>query len=306
MNHLYGPVTSRRLGSSLGVDILPLKTCSFNCIYCQLGSSPKTTTERREYLPAESVLAEIREYLESTGPRPDYVTFSGSGEPTLHSRLGMLIRNIKKLTDSKVAVLTNSSLITLPEVRDELLAADLVVPSLDAATQKVFERVNRPSPGLDINEIINGLITFRKDFEGELRLEVLLVEGVNDTHAELEAIKLAVDKISPDSIDVNTVARPPAESSVRGLSAEELGKIAKKLGTCAKAVAPSKKAHHGVPGDAAGKILALLRRRPCSFAELCSSLGLASSDAAAALAALSRKGLVANIDNCENGFYRAK
>jgi wyosine [tRNA(Phe)-imidazoG37] synthetase (radical SAM superfamily) len=306
MKYIYGPVTSRRLGSSLGVDILTFKTCSFNCIYCQLGRTARTTLERREYAPIKPALAEIDEYLSGSGPKPDYITFSGSGEPTLNSRLGRLIQAVKEHPGVKVAVLTNSSLLPLPEVRRELLAADLIVPSLDAATQPVFELINRPAPGLRIGSIIDGLASLRDEFTGEIRLEILLVRGVNDSESELVALKRAADTIRPDSIDLNTVARPPAEESAGPLEPERLAQIAAFLGHCAKAVAPSSKAHHGVPGEAAAKILALLKRRPCSFAEICSALGLATDEAAAALASLSRKGLVANLDGCEDGFYRAK
>jgi len=305
MKYLYGPVTSRRLGSSLGVDILPLKTCSLSCVYCQLGNTPRTTLERHEYIPVEPVLDEIVEYFGGNGPRPDYVTFSGSGEPTLNSGLGRFIREIKEKTSSKVAVLTNSTLITLPEVRESLLAADLVVPSLDAATQAVFERVNRPAAGLEIGAIIEGLAAFRSEFSGEMRVEVLLVSGLNDTDTELAAIKAAIEQIGPDAIDVNTVARPPAEK-VKPVPADRLAEIAAFFGPCARPVVTSKKAHQTVPGEAAEKILDLLRRRPCSFAEICSSLGLKTSEAAAALAALSRKGFVASVDGQDNGFYRAK
>jgi wyosine [tRNA(Phe)-imidazoG37] synthetase (radical SAM superfamily) len=306
MNYLYGPVTSRRLGSSLGVDILPLKTCSFNCIYCQLGRTTRLTLQRREYTPVKPVLAEIEQYLAGPGQRPDYITFSGSGEPTLHSKLGELIRGVKGITGAKVAVLTNSSLLALPEVREELLPADLVVPSLDAATQPVFERVNRPARGLRIDSIIDSLTAFRKEFSAELRLEILLVKGINDTEAELNAIKQAAEKIAPDSIDLNTPVRPPAEESAKTLAPGRLREIAGFLGPNASAVAPSTKAHRAVPGEAAEKILALLKRRPCSFAELCSSLGLETDEAAAALAALSRKGFVTSLDKGRDGFYRAR
>lgn len=303
--HLYGPVTSRRLGSSLGVDVLPLKTCTLDCIYCQLGRTAATTLERREYIAAESVLAEIDAYFSGTGPRPDYVTFSGSGEPTLHSSLGNMIRRIKQKHDIRVAVLTNSSLLTSSEVRQELLAADLVVPSLDAATQGTFERVNRPAAGLRTSEIIEGLSTFRNEFGGELRLEILLVEGLNDSQTELEALKAAAASIRPDSIDLNTVARPPAEKSVSAVDAVHLAEIAAFFGPEARVVAASGKKHSGVPGETAEKIVALLRRRPCSFAEVCSSLGISTGDAAAALAALSRKGLVAGVDGRDD-FYHAR
>ena len=306
MKYIYGPVTSLRLGTSLGVDILPLKTCSFSCIYCQLGDTPQTTLERREYTGVDSVLAEIKKYLEGPGPQPDYITFSGSGEPTLHSRIEDLIRSVKEISGSKVAVLTNSSLVALPEVWNALLWADLVVPSLDAATQPAFELVNRPADGLEIEAIIEGLTAFRGEFEGEMRLEILLVDGLNDSQKQLEGLKTAVEKIRPDSIDLNTVARPPAEQFAAPVSPERLAEAARFFGTNAAPVAPSNKTHHGVPGEAAEKILALLKRRPCSFAEICSSLGIETAQAAMALSALSRKGFIKRLDDRMDGFYGAK
>ncbi len=168
------------------------------------------------------------------------------------------------------------------------------------------ERVNRPAPGLRIDAIIEGLIAFRKEFAGELRLEILLVDSINDTQAELEAIRAAALRIAPDSIDLNTVARPPAEEFVAPLTPERLAEAVSFLGQGAAAVAPSTGAHHGVPGEAAEKILDLLRRRPCSFAEICSSLGIETAQAAMALSALSRKGFVEKLDDQQDGFYGAR
>ena len=176
----------------------------------------------------------------------------------------------------------------------------------DAATQPVFERVNRPAHGLEIGSIIEGLTAFREEFAGEMRLEILLVKDVNDSPAQLEALRTAASRIAPDSIDLNTVARPPAEESVEALPPGRMKEIADFFGPAARAVAPSKKSHTGVPGLAAEKILALLRRRPCSFAEICSSLGLETDNAAAALAALSRKGFLKSVDSRKDGFYRAR
>ncbi len=306
MQYLYGPVISRRIGSSLGVDLFARKTCSLSCVYCQLGPTPQPTLERAEYVDIEPVFQEISDYLSGSGQKPDYITFSGSGEPTLHSRLGELIRRIKHHTDTKVALITNSTLLTLPEVRADVSDADLVVPSLDAGTQEVFERINRPAAGLKVGGIIEGLVALRKEFAGELRLEMLFVKGLNDTEAELEALREAARKIAPDVIDVNTVARPPAEEDVVGLSEEKLAGIASFLGPEARVVTVAPKSHTGVPGEAAQRILGLLRRRPCSFSEICSSLGLEEGEARAALDALLRKGYISRTDSPAPDFYQAR
>ena len=164
--NLYGPVPSRRLGFSLGIDFIPFKTCSLDCIYCQLGHVPDKIVTRKDYIPAAEILSQIKEKIDS-GVRIDYITFSGSGEPTLNAEIGNLIRGIKQLTKIPVAVLTNSTLLQHTEVRTALSAADLIVPSLDAVTQDVFEKINRPHPSLQISDILSGLKIFCRNSRGK-------------------------------------------------------------------------------------------------------------------------------------------
>lgn len=272
--HLYGPVPSRRLGYSLGVDLLPFKTCSLSCLYCQLGRTKKTTTRRQKFFSEKQILEEVREFLK-TGTRVDFITFSGSGEPTLNKSIGRLIRKIKKLTGVPVAVLTNSTLLSRPEVRQELAAADVVVPSLDAASQKVFEKVNRPNPSLRAEKIVEGLVKFRRQFKGQLWLEILLVKGLNDSPAHLKKLKAAVEKINPDKIHLNTVVRPPAEIRAHPLSSEEMQRIKEYFGEKAEVVAGfRKKEQEKAPDNIAQAILSIVRRRPVSLEDLERSLGL--------------------------------
>ncbi|MCJ7611540.1 MAG: radical SAM protein, partial [Candidatus Aminicenantes bacterium] len=181
---IYGPVPSRRLGLSLGVDILPYKTCSFNCIYCQLGPGRRTFHRRKTFVSTEEVVSQVRKALRRAG-RVESITFSGSGEPTIHAGLGRMIREIKKITNVPVTVLTYSSFLTQPAVRRDLLAADLVVPSLDAASTLIFNRINRPHPSISLGRIIDGLVAFRKAYQGKIWLEIMLVKGVNDSPAHL-------------------------------------------------------------------------------------------------------------------------
>ena len=271
--HLYGPVPSRRLGYSLGVDLLPFKTCSLSCIYCQLGNSPRKTIRRINPYSEKKILEEIKEFLK-TGARVDFITFSGSGEPTLNKSIGWLIREIKKFTKIPVAVLTNSTLLSRAGVRKELAAADVVVPSLDAATQRVFEKINRPHPSLRIEKIIDGLTKFRKEFKGQIWLEIMLVKGVNDSPAEIKKLKEAADRINPDKIQLNTVVRPPAEKTARPLTPEEMNKIKEFFGEKAEVVASfRKKEQEKAPQNIAEAILAMVRRRPVSLEDLENSLG---------------------------------
>ena len=271
--YLYGPVPSRRLGYSLGIDILPYKTCSLDCIYCQLGTTPKKTVERKKYFPVNDILSCIKQAVD-LGHRIDYITFSGSGEPTLNKSIGELIKKIKEFTDIPVAVLTNSTLLTREDVREALLAADLVVPSLDAAIQDIFLQINRPHPSLKVSEILAGLIEFRKQFKGKIWLEILFVKGINDSHKHLMELKKAVEKIRPDKIHLNTVVRPPAEISAQPLSRSSLEKIQKFFGDKAEIVADFRgKDQMPYQEDISDRILDMVKRRPVTLDDIASSLG---------------------------------
>jgi wyosine [tRNA(Phe)-imidazoG37] synthetase (radical SAM superfamily) len=271
--HIYGPVPSRRLGYSLGVDILPFKTCSLDCIYCQLGTTERKTVRRKKYFDVDAILGQIKN-VTASGQRIDYITFSGSGEPTLNSAIGNLIRKIKKSTPIPVAVLTNGTLLFRKSVRDALSRADLVVPSLDAVTQKIFDRINRPHPSLKIEKIIDGLIKFRQEFNGKIWLEILLVKGVNDYPAHIQKLKKVIAEINPDRIHLNTVVRPPAEKSTYPLSLQELERIRSIFGKKAEVVAEFKKTRH-MPAfhNIKDAILSMVARRPVTLSDMSNSLG---------------------------------
>jgi len=271
--HIYGPVPSRRLGFSLGIDIIPFKTCSLNCIYCQLGPTIKKTIRRKEYLSSSEILSQIKKKL-SSGQRIDFITFSGSGEPTLNKILEKLIREIRKITSIPVAVLTNSTLLARKSVRNALMDADLIVPSLDAASQEIFVKVNRPHSSLKLEEIIEGLRKFRQEFKGSIWLEIMLVKGVNDSPPHIRKLKDAIAKIKPDKIQLNTVVRPPAERYARPLDLKDLEKIKKSLGkNCEIIVELSREAQKSTSENLEEAILSLIQRRPATLADISSSLG---------------------------------
>ncbi|UCE42533.1 MAG: radical SAM protein [Candidatus Aminicenantes bacterium] len=271
--HIYGPVPSRRLGYSLGVDILPSKTCSLDCIYCQLGHTDKKTVQRKKYFDVDSILSQIKNAI-AAGHRIDYITFSGSGDPPLNVFIGKLIQEIKKNTSIPVAVLTNGTLLLHQSVRHALSNADLVVPSLDAATQEIFERVNRPHPSLKIRQVLEGLKNFRQEFCGKIWLEILFVKGMNDSPAHLKKLKKAVAEINPDKIQLNTVIRPPVEKSALALNYQELEKIREFFGTKAEIVAEFDKIRHRPESrDLKDAILAMVARRPVTLADMSKSLG---------------------------------
>ena len=235
MGYVYGPISSRRLGSSLGVDITPHKTCCFNCIYCQIGRTPNQTIERKEYVLMDDILVQVKEALKANA-KIDYIAFSGSGEPTLNSRIGEMIHEVKVMTSIPVAVLTNGALLFRKEVRDDLLEADLVIPSLDAANQEVFEKVNRPHPGLLIEGIVEGIRKFILEFEHEVWLEVMLVKGINDGWKEMVEFASVINRIGPDRVQLNTVVRPPCEDFAKALTEDELRAIKDILGDKAEVI----------------------------------------------------------------------
>ncbi len=271
-SHIYGPVPSRRLGFSLGVDILPYKTCSFDCIYCQLGRTGRKSGRRGHYFSSRDILRQIEKAIDKNR-RIDHITFSGSGEPTLHTGIGNLIRKIKKMTDIPVVVLTNSSLLTRKPVRRALIAADIVVPSLDAATAASFRRVNRPLSSVRVEDIIGALTLFRREFKGRIWLEVMLVKGINDSPSDIKALKRAVARIRPDKVQLNTVVRPPAEKWAKPLSRRALDKIKKDLGGRAEVVVDFQR-RPGFPAvpDIRRAILAMADRRPVTLEDITSSL----------------------------------
>jgi wyosine [tRNA(Phe)-imidazoG37] synthetase (radical SAM superfamily) len=228
MKYLFGPVYSRRLGHSLGIDLLPPKICTLNCVYCEVGPTTELTCERKEYVPTEEILKEIDQVLEQgTGGRPiDVFTLTAMGEPTLHTGIGRIIAYLKDKTDKPVAVLTNGTLFFDPQVRAELLKADIVIPSLDAARQESFDRVNQPASAVNIEELIEGLALFRRQFHGEFWLEILLVRDMNDSLEDLVALQQAVRKINPTRIQLNTVARPPMDGRARPVTREKMERAA--------------------------------------------------------------------------------
>jgi wyosine [tRNA(Phe)-imidazoG37] synthetase (radical SAM superfamily) len=244
-----------------------------DCIYCQLGPSPKKRISRKELVPVREVLAQIRLAL-GGGQKIDCLTFSGSGEPTLHAGLGRIIAGIKRITGIPVVVLTNGSLLSNAKVRRDLRAADIVVPSLDAVIPSVFAKVNRPHPSLTVKKIIDGLARFRKEYKGQIWLEVMLLKGVNDGQPHLKKLKETIALIRPDKVQLNTVVRPPAENFARALSIEKLEKIKSFLGPTAEIIADFR-ARDQVRSDrdTGEAILATVKRRPMTAQDISLSLG---------------------------------
>jgi wyosine [tRNA(Phe)-imidazoG37] synthetase (radical SAM superfamily) len=277
--YLYGPVPSRRLGRSLGVDLVPHKICTYDCIYCQIGETTKRTLLRGNYLPREEVLEEVRVFLSEEKVPIDYVSLTGSGEPTLHSEIGKVIGEIKEISYIPVAVITNGSLLYDPEVRKDLLAADVVLPSMDAVSPEIFRKINRPVPGFSVEKMIHGQVEFRKIFKGQIWLEILFCKGVNDTRQELQRMKEAIEAIRPDLIHLNTVVRPPSEKWAGPLSRKEMEEIKDFFGEKASIISEF---NRHIPlareRDVKEEILRILRRRPLSLLDLSQGMGISQHE----------------------------
>jgi wyosine [tRNA(Phe)-imidazoG37] synthetase (radical SAM superfamily) len=285
------------------VDILPFKTCSFDCVYCQLGKAGKKQVRRARYFSCPEVLGQIRRTL-AEGRRIDHITFSGSGEPTLNTLIGPLIREIKKTTPIPVAVLTNAAHLGVKSVRRALRPADLVVPSLDAATAAAFRRVNRPEPSVRVEDVIAGLEKFRTEFRGQIWLEVMLVKGLNDSAEDIAALKRAIARIRPDRVQLNTVVRPPAEDWAKPLGRRALEGIRKELGGAAEVVVDfRKKQRTSGAGGLEPKILAMVERRPVTVKDMAASLGTGAASVRRQVLPLLRAGRIRGVRHKGTVYY---
>lgn len=275
MKYVFGPVPSRRLGQSLGIDTIPLKTCNWNCVYCQLGRSLPMTNERREYFPREAILAEVKEALAAHRPGEiDWVTFVGSGEPTLHSGLGWLIRQVKASTELPVAVITNGALLYRPEVRQELYPADAVIPTLTAGSAHLHRDIHRPMYELSYERMIEGLVAFRQEYAGRLWIGFMLIQGLNDSEEALRELAAVLQRIRPDEVHITLPTRPPAETWVQPPDEAGVQRALTILGGVARLFPPAG-GHFDLsqcesPVDA---ILAIITRHPMRQEELERSLG---------------------------------
>jgi len=284
--YLFGPVPSRRLGRSLGIDVTPFKRCSFDCVFCQLGCTTHLTTDRDEFVPFDAVCAEIENWLAEDGAA-DYITFAGSGDPTLYSRLGELIDFIKARTDIPVIVLSNGTLLHQPDVREETARADIVKVSLSAWDDESFQTINRPAPGLTFEMLLAGERNFRSVFSGQLWLEVFLMEGVNAEPKQVQQIAEVVAKIHPDKIHLNTAVRPPAETMAKPVAVETLEALCGFFIPRAEVIASFDAAPAAATGElSADELVCLIHRHPSTAAQLADLSGADVTAIQAALAPL--------------------
>lgn len=307
--YLFGPVPSRRLGMSLGVDLIPHKVCSFNCVYCECGPTTRLTPERKEYVPVEQVKKELNHFFDNN-PEPDYITFSGAGEPTLNSRMGEVVNFIKKNWEHiPLAVLTNGSLLIKKEVRDEIKIADVVLPSLDAASEKTFRKINRPFYKLSIEDYIKGLIDFRKEYRGLIWLEVFILPDYNDNDRDVDLLKEAFLKIKPDMIQINTLDRPGTVKDLRAAKREKLEKIKDFWNLDnVEIISPvsKRKDIKFYRKDVETAILETIARRPCTADDLAEIIGTHVNEISKYLGVLEEDDKIETIHQERGVFYKRK
>ncbi|MBN1463434.1 MAG: radical SAM protein [Paludibacteraceae bacterium] len=307
--YLFGPVPSRRLGMSLGVDFVPKKVCSLDCVYCEVGKTTKLTLDRKEYVPFEKIKEELTHYF-TNNPNPDYITFSGSGEPTLNMFIGEILQFIKQNKPNiPVAVLTNGTLFYDKSVRAAMLDADVVLPSLDAATEAVFKKINRPAKDLIFDKYIQGLIDFRKEFKGKIWLEIFILPNYNDTENELTELKNMILKIKPDSVQLNTLDRPGTVSNLQGASRDELQRIVHFLNLDNVeiiAASPERKNVQSYRTDKETAIIETIARRPCTLNDLTKILGMHVNEINKYLDVLEADKIIETVTQERGVFYQKK
>lgn len=270
--YLFGPVPSRRFGLSLGVDLVPAKTCPLNCVFCEVGPTTSRTIERKEYVPEAEVKRELKEWR-AGGGTADFVTVTGSGEPTLHTGFGHILEFIKKEIKLKSALLTNSTLLDLPEVREAAALADVVKVTLSAADEATFRRITRPHPALSFAAIVEGLKLFRREYPGAIWLEVFIVPGMNSARKQIRAIAELARQIRPNRIQLNTAVRPTAEQRIEAAGRQFLEEISGLFAPRAEVIARPRGARGVRPADQ-NAVLAMLRRRPCTARDVAAAFAL--------------------------------
>ena len=307
--YLFGPVPSRRLGMSLGIDLVPKKVCSLNCVYCEVGETTKLTLERKEYILYDKVIAELQDFMQKN-PKLDYITFSGSGEPTLNSRIGDVLQFVKtNYPNIKTAVLTNGTLLSEKKVRKELLNADVILPSLDAISKNIFEKIDRPNSKIDINTYINGIVNLRKEYTGKIWLEVLILKNYNNSKKELLKIKEAILKIKPDSVQLNTLDRPGSIDNLIPLSTKEMQDIVGfwDLPNVEIIASPQQRTNiNSYKGNIETAIMETIIRRPCTLDDLHNFLGVHINEINKYLGVLEEKQLIKTKQESRGVFYIPK
>ncbi|RJR45980.1 MAG: radical SAM protein [Deltaproteobacteria bacterium] len=302
MTYLFGPVPSRRLGRSLGVDLIPRKTCPYDCVYCEVGPTTRQTLKRFEY-QAEAIIRELAAYLRGSAAALDFITLAGSGEPTLNLGIGRIIAAVKEITDTPVAILTNGALLHHPEVRRDLAHADVILPSLDSAIEATWRAMDRPLPGMTLSQMIGGLEALRREYRGRIWLEIMILKGWNDSREELSALRRVIEKVAPDQVQLNTAVRPVVEDAAQPLSEEEMQAVADFLGEGAEVIASSPRPANAETAVSDARFIEMLARRPMTAADVAEVLGLPLELVQGRLERLCTSGLICHTLHQKQDFY---
>ena len=305
MSYIFGPVPSRRLGLSLGIDLIPRKTCSYNCIYCQVGKTTDRIMEPSSFVPVSEVIEEFKEVLEKNPP--DVITLAGSGEPTLNSDIGLIISELKKTTSIPVTLLTNGSLLWNKQVREKITGVDILIPTLSSVYEETYNSIHRPHPGLKLDDILKGLKETRKEYKGDFFLEVVLLKGLNDTEEEVSGLKKIIKDIKPDKVQLNTVVRPPSDPGAISLSSERLEEIRDFLGGNAEIIAATPiKNRADKPDSIGGQVIEMIKRRPVTADDISASLNIKKAETERIIKGLMIKGQIQEQRHGADLFYTAK
>lgn len=304
-SHIFGPVPSRRLGLSLGIDLVPPKTCTYDCIYCQVGRTTKKTVACQDFFSVQNIVQELSKTLLSVSP--DIITFSGSGEPTLYSKIDKLIAQIKRLSNKKIALLTNGSLIWRDDVREKISGVDIIMPTITTVFNNTFRIIHRPHTELNISQIIEGLIKLRRQYKGSIYLELFIVVGINDSRKELLAIKDVIRMISPDKIQINTVVRPPSDEKALAVSPQKLREVQDLFGPKAEIIADKPPAPSaGLQKDKITHILDMATRRPIRKIDIANTLGIDTGEVQLLIKRLLIKGMLSKYEYLGETYYRGR
>ena len=304
--YLFGPVPSRRLGLSLGIDLVPYKTCNLNCIYCECGRTTNLINERKEFFNYNEIIKELEDFLKNKH-KIDYITFSGAGEPLLYSKIGEIINFLKKnFSKYKIAILTNGTLFFNNLIIEEIKNADLIIPSLDSVSENTFKLINRPHKDLKLNKIIKGLINLRKNFHKKIYLEVFIIKNLNDSYNEILNLKNVIKKINPDKIQINTVDRPPAEEFAESVSINKLNEIKNIFGEKAEIISFKNKNTKLEKNNNFSTIINCLERRPLTLEDLMKMTNLHVNELNKILRELEEEKRITKIKGDRGIFYKLK
>jgi wyosine [tRNA(Phe)-imidazoG37] synthetase (radical SAM superfamily) len=290
---------------SLGVDLIQHKTCTFDCLYCEVGKTTSKVIELNSFVSARDILSQLEKKLEKCAP--DAITLAGSGEPTLNSQIDVVISGIKSLTGTRVALLTNGSLFWMPEVRKRVLMADVIMPTLTTGFDTTFRLIHRPHPQLEINMIIDGLKKLRREYSGEIFLEMIFLAGMNDTEEEIRVLKTVVDQLSPEKIQINTVVRPPVDIRARRLEPERLEELKLFFGKQAEIIAENlAEVKKWTDAGPSGEILEMIKRRPLRLTDMSKALSLSVEEIEEIVKALLIKGYIVEKNYSNEIYYLGK